>query len=117
MMIEQRIKEYLEKKLNIPVRLMYPEKRPKTFVVIQRMTGGDETNFLASAPFSIASIAPSLFEAMKLDHQIFTAMRSIADGENITGIHYDGGGNWTDPTSGQYRYRSHYTIRYYEEDM
>lgn len=116
MTIEQKVKQYLEDKLHIPTRLQYPEELPDTFIVIQR-TGGNEENFISHASLSIASIAPSLYEAMEMDHKVLLAMRTIADGITITGCRYNGGGNWTDPTSGQYRYRSYYEINYYEEDL
>ena len=60
-MIEEKVREYLEDKLDIPVRMEEEPGLPEEYVLIEK-TGSGEENHIASATLAIQSYSGSLYE-------------------------------------------------------
>lgn len=75
-MIELALMEFLEQRLNIPVRLEYPEDPPERFVVLKKESNPRE-NLLDSAMIVADSYGSSLLEAAQLNEEVKAAMDDL----------------------------------------
>lgn len=114
MIIEKRIYDYLKSKLSVHVGMERPQNPPESYVIIERV-GGYESNFVSQATIAIKSIAPTLFRAASLDHDVVTAMRDFATVDNVSSCSLNADTNFTDTTTKEYRYQSTYIIAYMED--
>ena len=114
MIIEKKIYDYLKKKLPVHVGMERPQNPPESYVIIERV-GGYESNFVSQATIAIKSIAPTLFRAASLDHDVVTAMRDFATVDNVSSCTLNADTNFTDTTTKEYRYQSTYIITYMED--
>lgn len=114
MIIEQKLYNFLRSKLSVHVGLERPEKPGKTFVIIERV-GGSEGNYISHATFAIKSVAPTLFEAATLDHDVVAAMRDFTDVDNVSGCALNADTNFTDTTTKEYRYQATFLVDYMED--
>ena len=115
MILEEKILNYLQEKLSAEVFLERPAKNiPKSYVIIERV-GGMEKNLISQATIAIKSIAPTLFRAASLDHDVVTAMRDFAAVTNVSSCSLNADTNFTDTTTKEYRYQSTYIITYMED--
>lgn len=114
MIIEKKIYDYLKKKLPVHVGMERPQDPPESYVIIERV-GGYESNFVSQATIAIKSIAPTLFKAASLDHDVVTAMRDFATVDNVSSCSLNADTNFTDTTTKEYRYQSTYIIAYMED--
>ena len=114
MIIEKKIYDYLKKKLPVHVGMERPQDPPESYVIIERV-GGYESNFVSQATIAIKSIAPTLFKAASLDHDVVTAMRDFATVDNVSSCSLNADTNFTDTTTKEYRYQSTYLITYMED--
>ena len=114
MIIEKKIYDYLKKKLPVHVGMERPQDPPESYVIIERV-GGYESNFVSQATIAIKSIAPTLFRAASLDHDVVTAMRDFATVDNVSSCTLNADTNFTDTTTKEYRYQSTYIITYMED--
>ena len=114
MIIEKKIYDYLKKKLPVHVGMERPQDPPESYVIIERV-GGYESNFVSQATIAIKSIAPTLFRAASLDHDVIDAMREFPSVDNISSCDLNADTNFTDTTTKEYRYQSTYIITYMED--
>lgn len=115
MIIEKKIYDYLKRKLSVYVGMERPHNPPESYVIIERV-GGNEKNFIPQATIAIKSIAPTLFRAASLDHDVVTAMRDFsAFTTNVSSCTLNADTNFTDTTTKEYRYQSTYIITYMED--
>ena len=75
-MIEEKVREYLEDKLDIPVRMEEEPGLPEEYVLIEK-TGSGEENHIASATLAIQSYSGSLYGAASLNERVKEAMEKI----------------------------------------
>ena len=114
MIIEKKIYDYLKNKLSVHVGMERPQNPPESYVIIERV-GGNDKNFIPKATIAIKSIAPTLFRAASLDHEVVTAMRDFAEVTNVSSCTLNADTNFTDTTTKEYRYQSTYIITYMED--
>ena len=77
-MIEEKVREYLEDKLDIPVRMEEEPGLPEEYVLIEK-TGSGEENHIASAALAIQSYSGSLYGAASLNERVKEAMEKIVE--------------------------------------
>lgn len=115
-MIEDKIREFLESKLTVPVLMEVPKNPASQFVVIEK-TGGGQVNMISSSILAIQSYAPSLFEAAQLNELVKDWMLDGVEGAitlgTIAKITLDSDYNYTDTTSKRYRYQAVFDITHY----
>ena len=83
-MIEDILKDYLRKKLNVPVELKKPTSESVMEYVLLRKTGSNRENYLNHATIAVQSYSDTLFGAMTLNESVKTAL--LGDGMSHVGI-------------------------------
>lgn len=113
MLIEQRVKEFLDAEFaeeQIGVYLEIPNNTPDTFIVFQLVDRGKE-NRINEVTLEFRSYAPSKFEAASLDEKVREALEKLNEVSDIT-THLGGGNDNPDTTLKRYRYRCYYNLYY-----
>jgi hypothetical protein len=114
-MIEERLLEYLSKKLDVPVYLEERDPLPVSYVTIEN-TGGAQGKFLQHTMVSVKTYGPSLYEAADLAKDVRTWMLDFANEQNISACDLNAGPyNFTDTSTKRYRYQAVYDITYMED--
>nr|DAZ49533.1 MAG TPA: tail completion protein [Caudoviricetes sp.] len=108
-MIEQAVRDYLEEKLNIPVRMEEEANLPKEYVVIEK-TGSGQTNHIKRATLAIQSYSDSLYQAASLNEQVKEAMEKIIEMDDISRCELNNDYNYTDTARKKYRYQAVFDI-------
>ncbi len=112
-MIEIIVKAYLEKELDVPVYLEIPEAVTEQYVTVEK-TGGGKTDHVNSATIAIQSRAGSMYEAAKLNEAVKKAMDRITAEDAVSRSSLNSDYNFTDVTTGKYRYQAVYDLKYCE---
>ena len=112
-MIEIIVKEYLEKELDVPVYLEISETAAEQYVTVEK-TGGGKTDHVNSATLAIQSRAGSMYEAAKLNEAVKKAMDRITAEDAVSRSSLNSDYNFTDVTTGKYRYQAVYDMKYFE---
>ena len=111
-LIEQRLRGHLEAVLGLPVVCERPAVVPTSFVLAERVGGGESIG-LCTARFALQSYAGSLLEAMQLNERVKQAMAGFAERDDICRAELESDYNFTDPTTKRYRYQAVYQATYY----
>lgn len=113
-MIEKRVLDYLTAAFHdVPVAMEVPTPVPERYIVIEK-TGSHEDNGLYTATLAIQSIAPTLYEAAQINHELKEAMRGLPELVNIFRCECDSDYNFTNPQTKERRYQAVFDI-YYKE--
>lgn len=110
-MIEQSVKNYLSRVLEMPVCMEVPEQQPERFVLVEK-TGSGEADHIHRATLAVQSYAPSLAEAAELNEQVKAALRAMPDTEDIGRAKLNSDYNFTDTASKRYRYQAVFDFTY-----
>lgn len=110
-MIELVVKDFLDKKLDVPVLLEKERNLTGKFVILEK-TGGTSRNQLYSATIAIQSYANSLYEASLLNEEVKTVMSNLVEVTNVNGVSLNSDYNFTDAETKQYRYQAVFDINY-----
>ncbi len=113
-MIETTVRDYLKSKLDVPVYLEIPTDAPARYVTLEK-TGSGRENFINSATFAVQSRADSMYEAAELNEEVKATMDSLIELDNISRSALNSDYNFTDVTTGKYRYQAVYDLIYHEE--
>ena len=105
-MIEKIVRDYLNKKLDVPAYMEVPEKPEKEYVVIEKTGSG-------SAVFAIQSISDSLLHAAQLNEKVKAAMNTILEQDEICRADLNSDYNYTDTASKEYRYQAVFDVIHY----
>jgi len=111
-MIEIKIKNKLEEKLNIPVFLEQPIEKPDKYLLIERKGMGEE-NHLGGSVFMFQSYAKSMYEAAVLNEEVKQAVKDLIIEDYIVSISLNTDYIFTDVTSKKYRYQAVFDIKHY----
>lgn len=111
-MIEIIVKDYLKSQLDVPVFLEDPGPSVKSFVLIEKI-GGGEQDYINLATLAIQSYADSLANAALLNEIVKGKMRDIIELNDISSCKLDTDYNWTDTDTKRYRYQAVYNFVYY----
>ena len=110
-MIEVDIIKYLSQALGVSVTGEKPTKKPKEYVVIEKIDGG-RTNYIDAITISIMSYSDTLLNAAKLDERVKEAMFNIVELDNISSARLGGGGQSIDKQTKEYAYESIFNLIY-----
>lgn len=115
-MIELGVMNFLTERTGYPAFLEEPEKahRPDSYFLVEKL-GSDERDHITSAQIAVQSYAPSLVEAMSLNHAAKAAMSGFIGLDGISRCRCVGDHNFTDTQTKRYRYQAVFDITYYEE--
>lgn len=112
-MIEKIIVEYLGSKIDSGVYAEIPEKKPESFVVVEK-TSGSKVNHIKGAVIAVQAYAGSLFEAAELNEKVKNAMEQMAeDVTDVCLVKLNSDYNYTDTSMKKYRYQAVFDVKYY----
>lgn len=111
-MIEIIVQEYLAEQLSVPVVLSHETGLPDSYVIIEK-TSSTKVDQVKSATFAFQSYAPSLYEAVKLNELVKSAVESLIELNEISGVHFNSDYNYTDTETKQYRYQAVFDIGFF----
>ncbi len=110
--MELMVRQYLLGKLALPVFLEVPASLYEQFLVVEK-TGSSEENFIQNATIAVQSYGQSMEECLDLNERVKAAMRSFAALPRVTACRLERDYNFTDHSSGRYRYQAIFLITYY----
>lgn len=114
-MIENKILDYLQRKLNTTyVYLETPKTSHASYVVFQ-IVDRTRTNFIDAVTVRLWSYGKTKEEAAQLDQQVRNAMYDITDLSDISSSSLGGGADDYDTSLNKYRYSSYFNITYMED--
>jgi len=114
-MIEGKILDYLQRKLNTTyVYLETPKNSHSSYVVFQ-IVDRTRTNRIDAVTVRLWSYGKTKEEASILDYMVRNAMNEITDLTNIYSSKIGGGADDFDTSLNRYRYTCYYNIAYMEE--
>lgn len=111
-MIETIVRNYLTKKLDVPVYLNRPEKLPQRYVYLDK-TGSSKANQLPNATLALQSYAENRYEASVLNNKVKYAIEQIVFLPEIRGVELNSDYYFPDTQKKRYRYQAVYEIKYY----
>lgn len=115
-MIELDVMNYLAERTGVRTFAEEPNKahRPDSYFIIEKV-GSAERDHITSATIAVQSYAPSLVEAMSLNHAAKAALEVFAELDKVSRCRCLGDYNYTDTQTKRYRYQAVFDITYYEE--
>ncbi|MBQ4599138.1 MAG: hypothetical protein IJB19_04440 [Clostridia bacterium] len=115
-MIELDVMNFLTERTGYPAFLEEPDKahRPGSYYLAEKL-GSSENDHITSAQIAVQSYAPSLVEAMSLNHAAKAAMSGFIELDRISRCRCVSDYNFTDTQTKRYRYQAVFDITYYEE--
>lgn len=111
-MIEAIIIEYLKTKLSIQAFAEIPSKKPKSYVIVEKIDGG-KVNQIKAATVSVYSYASTLYGAAELDERVRDAMELIVEDDRISSCRIGGEDRNIDTENKEYRYETIFNLFYY----
>ena len=112
-MIDTIIRDYLLEQIeNIAIVFEQPANRPSSFILLQKIDGG-ETNKLKASTFSIKTKALKQYDSAVLNENIKDAMLGIAVLDEISGIRQGGEYGRIDTSNTMYEYETIWNIYHY----
>ena len=115
-MIEDKVREFLESKLSVPVLMEVPKGPEPSFVVIEK-TGSSQINLVSTSILTIQSYAPSLYEAALLNDLVkdwmLDGMVGLITLDRVSNVSLNSDYNYTDTSTKRYRYQAVFEIIHY----
>ena len=112
-MIETTILNYLNSHIDtIRAYMERPKKKPDRFIIIEITGQRKEENILRST-VAIQSYGTSLQDAAMIDDLVDEVMDGITELDEISAIRLNSSYNYTDGSTGEYRYQSVFAITHY----
>lgn len=111
-MVEKIVKDYLQSRLEIPVRLEEEDSLGKEYVLIEK-TGSGKAEHIESATLAIQSYSTSLLKAAMVNEQVKEAMEKIIELDNVCKCELNSDYNYTDTARKKYRYQAVFDVVYY----
>lgn len=111
-MIEQTIREYLAKRLDVPVYADMPERLPERFLLVEK-TGSGREDFISSSMFALQSYGTSLYDAAMLNERVKAAMDAMILLDDICAVRLNSDYPFNDTSNHRHRYQSVYDITHY----
>ena len=115
-MIENKVREFLESKLSVPVLMEVPKNPASQFVIIEK-TGGTQVNHINSSILTIQSYGPSLYDAALLNDEVkewmLDGMVGLITLNEVARVALNSDYNYTDTSEKRYRYQALFEIIHY----
>lgn len=110
-MIEKIVKDYLKRKLDIPVLMEKPKNKVDEYVLIDK-TGSSRKNQINSATFVLQSSAKTLENAAILNEKVKAAMDEMPMECDVFSAKLNTDYSFTDSEKKEYRYQAVYDITF-----
>ena len=111
-MVESIVKNYLQSRLNVPVRLEEEDNLGQEYILIEK-TGSGKENHVESATLAVQSFSTSLYGAATLNERVKAAMEKIIELDDISKCELNSDYNYTDTNRKKYRYQAVFDIVYF----
>lgn len=111
-MVESIVKNYLQSRLNVPVRLEEEDNLGKEYILIEK-TGSGKENHVESATLAVQSFSTSIYGAATLNERVKAAMEKIIELDDISKCELNSDYNYTDTNRKKYRYQAVFDIVYF----
>lgn len=111
-MIELTVKEFVEKRLPVPLFMEFPEEPPDSFVVLKK-GGSSRENLIDSAMFVVDSYGPSLLAAAQLNEQVKVILDDLTQLDDVSSSRRGGDYPAFDTKNKRYRYQAVQNITHY----
>lgn len=103
---------YLSERMSIPVSGEIPASPPVSFVVVEKLDGG-ERNYIAESTIRLSCYADTLARAEDLSHEVQKTMKNMVFAPEISGMEFGGDHNATDTQNKCYCFEVVYHITHY----
>lgn len=113
-MIEKIVLDYLKAYtlINVPVFMEIPEKPPKSYITLEKISAGRKDK-ISACTFSVEAYADTLFKAVELSEKVQLAMEELGEVSTLVySCRLGGENNNTDTTNKKYRYETVWNIFY-----
>lgn len=116
MVIEEKLRAFIMDKADIECFFEEPELsfRPDKYYIVEKL-GGSERNHLTTAQFAVQSYAPSMLEAMAMNHAVIEVLKGFSILDSVCRCARVSDYNFTDTQTHRYRYQAIFNVTYYEE--
>lgn len=111
-MIEQKLREFLETKLEYPVTFEVQKRPPAKYYILEK-TGGSLEDYISDSVFTLQSYADSLVDAMEMNSAAKAAMLSAMELDIICKVSLNSDYNFTDTDQKKYRYQAVFDVKHY----
>lgn len=111
-MIEERLIEELNKRLNYPIYVMTPAEIPDRYYVLQK-TGSSRDDHIDTSTIAIQSYGQNTLEAAQLNEELKDTMFSLIELDDISAVVLNGDYNYTDTQEKRSRYQAVFVITHY----
>lgn len=112
-MIETIILDYLNAHIDtIRAYMQRPKEKPDRFIIIE-ITGQSKTENIYHSTVAIQSYGTSLQDAAMIDDLVDDVMDGITELDKISAVRLNSSYNFTDGSTGEYRYQSVFAITHY----
>ena len=112
-MIEEIVRDFLNRIVSYPVYTEIPKSSPSHFYIVEK-TGGSESNHISSSTITIQSYADTLFKAAEMNADLKEVMlNQLIELNDISSVKLNSDYNYTDTTTKRYRYQAVFDIVHY----
>ena len=112
-MIEEIVRDFLNRIVSYPVYMEIPKSSPSQFYIVEK-TGSSESNHISSSTITIRSYADTLFKAAEMNADLKEVMlNQLIELNDISSVELNGDYNYTDTTTKRYRYQAVFDIVHY----
>lgn len=112
-MIETIVKRFLDQYGPVTAYMERPETAPGEYLLIEK-TGSTTADRLTTSTIAIQSYAKTLYKAAVLNNEVVALMDTLPDYvDDVSGVHLNTDGNFTQAAAKQYRYQAVFTITHY----
>ncbi|MCQ2509398.1 MAG: hypothetical protein MJ116_02900 [Lachnospiraceae bacterium] len=111
MIIEEIVRNHLEAKLTVPVKVKKDESCPE-YVLLEK-TGGGKENLIFSASITVQSYGKNLYDAALLNEEVKQAMDKLTEVDQVTRCDLNSDYHFPDPDIKAERYQAVFNIRHY----
>ena len=112
MMIEKIIYDYLSENLDAPVYMEQPDKKPKRYVVIEKL-GGAKHSTINNSLMAVQSYAESMYETASLNERVIDTVEGLINNDDVNRVSLNTSYNFPDTEQKLYRYQAVFDIVHY----
>ena len=111
-MIERKLREYLETKLEYPVTFEVQKNPPARYYILEK-TGSALENYIYSSTFALQSYSDRMTDSMEMNEAAKAAMLSAMEMDAVCSVTLNSDYNYTDTTTKKYRYQAVFDVVHY----
>lgn len=111
-MIERKLREFLETKLEYPVTFEIQKRPPEKYYILEK-TGSSLENFVYHSTFAVQSYSDKMSDSMEMNEAAKDAMFLAMELDDISNVTLNSDYNYTDTTTKKYRYQAVFDVVHY----